>query len=173
MKARKVAVASALGIVTAFATIVPAVADAGVVKLTYVEDFQGTSTDAGYDACLGYAGQIYEDRHGQYNLTLHTQGANTDALHVEGTVDARFVISPIAGEGTVYTGTYREHSAGNFKVIGGEDVPFPAASYMIQGSGTGDDGSTIRFTSGGHFVFDRKTGVVKRAPVFIDSCTVG
>ena len=63
------------------------------------------------------------------------------AVHVEGEVTATFVISPLEGTGVVYTGTYREHAAGNFVTVEGEDVAYPAASFYLHGTGTGSDGS--------------------------------
>jgi hypothetical protein len=67
--------------------------------------------------------------------------------HVEGDVSASFVISPVESAGVVYRGTYREHATGNFLVINDQDVPHPAAFYYLHGTGTGSDGSQIRFTS--------------------------
>jgi hypothetical protein len=91
--------------------------------------------------------------------------------HVEGDVNASFVISPIQGTGVVYRGTYREHSAGNFLVVNGEDIPHPAASFYLHGTGTGSDGSQIRFTIRGHFVLDKRTGEVRRNTI-ISTCRV-
>jgi hypothetical protein len=147
-------------------------ADAAVIKAVYVENFQGTSPlDSDSSNCLGYPGQIYEDRHGQYQITYHTDGANSDAANVEGTVYATFRISPLNGNGVVYSGSYREHSAGTFKTIDGQDVPYPSATYLIHGDGTGTDGSTLRFTAGGHFVLDRKTGA-QRLAITMGECHV-
>jgi hypothetical protein len=91
--------------------------------------------------------------------------------HVEGDVSATFVINPVQGTGVVYTGTYREHATGNFLIISGEDVPHPAASFYLHGTGTGSDGSQIRFTIRGHFVLDKRTGEVRRNTI-ISSCRV-
>jgi hypothetical protein len=91
--------------------------------------------------------------------------------HVEGDVTATFVISPIQGTGVVYNGTYREHATGNFLIINGEDVPHPAASFYLHGTGTGSDGSQIRFTIRGHFVLDKRTGEVRRNSI-ISTCRV-
>jgi hypothetical protein len=118
--------------------------------------------DPTFADCLGYQGQIYEDRHGVYNLTIHTRGSIAGVVHVEGDVSATFTISPLHGAGVVYRGTYREHAAGNFLVIDGQDVPHPAAFYYLHGTGAGSDGSQIRFTSQGHFVLDKRTGQVRR-----------
>ena len=152
----------------AFGMSIPAAqAGPGVIKDTFVEDFQGTMPidDPNFAACLGYEGQIFEDRDGVFNLTIFTRGANEGAFHIEGKVDATSVISPISGPGTVYTGTYREHAAGKFKTIDGEDVPYPAASFNLKGTGTGNDGSHITIGLSGHFVVDKKTGEVKRDAV--------
>jgi hypothetical protein len=44
--------------------------------------------DPAFTDCLGYQGQIYEDRHGVYNLTIHTTGSMVGVTHVEGDVTA-------------------------------------------------------------------------------------
>ena len=162
-----------LGLTTALGLAIPAHADPGVIKDVFIEDFQGTTPldDPTFTNCLGCQGQIYEDRHGVYNLTIHTTGSMAGVTHVEGDVTANFAISPIQGGGTIYTGTYREHSAGNFLVINGEDIPYPAASFYLHGTGTGSDGSQIRFTIRGHFVLDKRTGQVRRNTI-ISTCRV-
>jgi hypothetical protein len=162
-----------LGLITALGLAIPAHADPGVVKDVFVEDFQGTTAldDPTFTDCLGYEGQIFEDRHGVYNLTIHTTGSMAGVTHVEGDVTANFVISPIQGTGVVYTGTYREHATGNFLIVNGEDVPHPAASFYLHGTGTGSDGSQIRFTIRGHFVLDKRTGEVRRNTV-VSTCRV-
>ena len=153
-----------LGLTAALSLAIPAHADPGVIKDVFIEDFQGTTPldDPTFTNCLGYQGQIYEDRHGVYNLTIHTTGSMAGVTHVEGDVTASFVISPVEGDGVVYRGTYREHATGNFLIINGEDVPHPAASFYLHGTGTGSDGSQIRLTSRGHFVLDKRTGQVRR-----------
>ena len=160
-------------IALALAPAIPAHADPGVVKDVFIEDFQGTTPldDPAFTNCLGYEGQVFEDRDGVYNLTIHTTGSMAGVTHVEGDVTANFAISPIQGGGTIYTGTYREHSAGNFLVINGEDIPHPAASFYLHGTGTGSDGSQIRFTIRGHFVLDKRTGQVRRNTI-ISTCRV-
>jgi hypothetical protein len=162
-----------LGLTTALGLAIPAHADPGVVKDVFVEDFQGTTAldDPAFTDCLGYEGQIFEDRHGVYNLTIHTTGSMAGVTHVEGDVTATFVISPIQGGGIVYTGTYREHSAGNFLVVNNEDIPHPAASFYLHGTGAGSDGSKIRLTIRGHFVLDKRTGQVRRNTI-ISTCRV-
>lgn len=153
-----------LGLTTALGLAFPAHADPGVVKDIFIEDFQGTTPldDPAFTDCLGYQGQVFEDRDGIYNLTIHTTGSMAGVTHVEGDVTASFVISPVEGAGVVYRGTYREHATGNFLVINNEDVPHPAASFSLHGTGTGSDGSQIRFTSRGHFVLDKRTGQLRR-----------
>jgi hypothetical protein len=155
----------ALGLLIALAVTpaIPAYADAGVIKSVFIEDFQGSMPldDPTFSQCLGYEGQVFEDRHGVFNLTLHTRGSMAGVTHVEGDVTATFVISPLQGSGVVYTGTYREHDVGNFA---GEniDIPYPSASFYLHATGTGTDGSQIRFTLRGHFVIDKRTGEVRR-----------
>jgi hypothetical protein len=116
-----------LGLTTALGLALPAHADPGVIKGVFIEDFQGTTPldDPAFTDCLGYHGQIFEDRDGVYNLTIHTTGSMAGVTHVEGDVTASFVISPIQGTGIVYRGTYREHATGNFLIINDEDVPPP------------------------------------------------
>ena len=164
-----------LGLLVAMAvgSTTPALADPGVIKEVFIEDFQGTMPldDPIFTECLGYEGQIFEDRHGVFNLTIHTRGAMADAVHVEGDVTATFVISPLEGTGVVYSGTYREHDAGNFVTVAGEDVPYPAASFYLHGTGTGSDGSRIRLTLHGHSVIDKRTGEVRRE-IFTPTCRV-
>jgi hypothetical protein len=79
----------------------PALADAGVIKGVFIEDFRGTMPldDPTFTACLCYEGQIFEDRDGVFNITVHTRGAMAAAFHVEGEVTATFVISPVEGTG--------------------------------------------------------------------------
>jgi hypothetical protein len=162
-----------LGLAAALSLALPAHADPGVIKDVFIEDFQGTTAldDPAFADCLGYEGQVYEDRDGVYNLTIHTSGSMAGVTHVEGDVTASFVISPIQGTGVVYSGTYREHSAGNFLVVNGEDIPHPAASFYLHGTGTGSDGSQIRLTIRGHFVLDKRTGEVRRNTI-ISTCRV-
>jgi len=126
----------------------------------FVEDCQGTTPldDPAFTHRLGYQGQIYEDRHGVYNLTIHTSGSMVGVTHVEGDVTANFTISPLQGTGVVY----REHAAGNLLIINGEDIPHPAASFYLHGTGTGSDGSQIRFAVRGHFILDKRTGEARR-----------
>ena len=64
----------------------------------FIEDFQGTTAldDPAFTDRLGYEGQIYEDRVGVYNLTIHTSGSMASVTH------ATFVISPCKGTGVVY-----------------------------------------------------------------------
>ena len=141
----------------------PAFADAGVIKSVMVEDFQGSMPidDPTFSQCVGYEGQVFEDRDGLFNLTTHTRGSMAGVTHVEGVVNATFVISPLQGPGVVYTGTYREHDVGNFT---GEnlEIPYPSGSFQLHATGTGTDGSQIRFTLSGHFVIDKRTGQVRR-----------
>jgi hypothetical protein len=150
------------GMVVGSAT--PALADSGVIKGIFIEDFQGTMPldDPTFTACLGYEGQLFEDRDGVFHITVHTRGAMADAFHVEGEVTATFVISPVEGTGVVYTGTYREHAAGNFMTIDDQDVEYPAGSFYLHATGTGSDGSSIRFTLHGHSTIDKRTGEVRR-----------
>ena len=164
-----------LGLLVAMAvgSTTPALADPGVIKDVFIEDFQGSMPldDPTFTECLGYEGRIFEDRNGVYNLTIHTRGAMAGAVHVEGDVTATFVISPLEGTGVVYTGTYREHVAGNFVTVEGEDVPYPAASFYLHGTGTGSDGSHIRLTLHGHSVINKRTGEVRRE-IFTSTCRV-
>jgi hypothetical protein len=159
-------------IALALAPATPAQADSGVVKSVFIEDVQGSMPldDPTIIQCVGYEGQIFEDRHGVFNLTLHTRGAMAGVTHVEGEVTATFVISPLQGTGVVYTGTYREHDVGNFA---GEnlDIPYPSASFYLHATGTGTDGSHIRLTLHGHFVIDKRTGEVRR-DAFTSTCRV-
>ena len=174
---RRVLVIS-LGLLVAMAvgSATPALADPGVIKEVFIEDFQGTMPldDPIFTECLGYEGQIFEDRHGVFNLTIHTRGAMADAVHVEGDVTA-FTASDFGrtltsnANGVVYSGTYREHDAGNFVTVAGEDVPYPAASFYLHGTGTGSDGSRIRLTLHGHSVIDKRTGEVRRE-IFTSTC---
>ena len=161
-----------LGLITTLGLAIPAHADPGVIKDVFIEDFQGTTPldDPTFTDCLGYQGQIYEDRDGVFNLTIHTTGSMAGVTHVEGDVTATFIISPRQGSGVVYTGTYREHDVGNFA---GEnlDIPYPSASFYLHGTGTGSDGSHIRLTLRGHFVIDKKTGEVRR-DALSSSCRV-
>jgi hypothetical protein len=159
-------------IAVALAPAIPAYADPGVVKSVLIEDSQGTMPidEPAVTQCVGYEGQIFEDRHGVFNLTLHTRGSLAGVTHVEGDVTATFIISPLQGSGVVYTGTYREHDVGNFA---GEnlDIPYPSASFYLHGTGTGSDGSHIRLTLRGHFVIDKKSGGVRR-DALTSSCRV-
>ena len=150
-----------------------ALADPGVVKDVFIEDFQGTMPldDPAFTDCLGHEGQIYEDRDGIYNLTIHTTGSMAGVTHVEGDVTANFVISPLAGARVVYSGTYREHATGNFLTIEGEDIPYPAASFDLHGTGTSSDGPRIRLTIRGHSVLDKRTGQVRRE-TYTTTCRV-
>jgi hypothetical protein len=154
-----------LGVVVTFAAapMMPANAEPGVIKSVFVEDSQGSMPvdDPIFTQCVGYEGQIFEDRHGVFNLTTHTRGSLAGVTHVEGDVSANFVISPLQGSGVVYAGTYREHDVGNFA---GEnlDIPYPSASFYLHATGTGTDGSQIRFTLRGHTVIDKRTGEVRR-----------
>ncbi|HET9558530.1 MAG TPA: hypothetical protein VFS70_15425, partial [Actinomycetota bacterium] len=52
----------------------------------FIEDFQGTTAldDPAFTDRLGYEGQVYEDRAGVYNLTIHTSGSMASVTHVEG-----------------------------------------------------------------------------------------
>jgi hypothetical protein len=159
-------------IAVALAPAIPAHADPGVVKSVLIEDSQGTMPidEPAVTQCLGYEGQIFEDRHGVFNLTLHTRGSLAGVTHVQGNVTATFIISPLQGSGVVYTGTYREHDVGNFA---GEnlDIPYPSASFYLHGTGTGSDGSHIRLTLRGHFIIDKKSGEVRR-DALTSSCRV-
>ena len=152
-----------LVITLAVAPTIPAYAEPGVIKSVFVEDGQSSMPvdDPVFNQCVGYEGQVFEDRHGVFNLTTHTRGSLAGVTHVEGDVSADFVISPLQGAGVVYTGTYREHDVGNFA---GEnlDIPYPSASFYLHATGTGTDGSQIRFTLRGHFVIDKRTGEVRR-----------
>jgi hypothetical protein len=143
----------------------------GVIKDVFIEDLQGTTAldDPVFTDCLGYQGQLYEDRHGVYKLTIHTRASMPGVTHVEGDVTATFAISPIQGTGTVHRGTYREHATGSFLIINGEDVPHPATSFYLHGTGTGSDGSQICFTIRGHLVLDKRTGQVRRNAI-ISTC---
>jgi hypothetical protein len=138
----------------------------------FVEGFQGTTPldDPAFTDCLGYRGQIYEDRNGVYNLTIHTSGSMAGVTHVKGDVTANFTISPLQGIGVVYRGTHREHAAGNFLIINGEDIPHPAASFYLHGTVPAATAPRSRFTVRGHFVLDKHTGQVRRNT--ISTCRV-
>jgi hypothetical protein len=153
-------------IALALAPATPAHADPGVIKSVLIEDSQGTTPldDPTIIECVGYEGQIFEDRHGVFNLTLHTRGSMAGVTHVEGEVTATFVISPLQGPGVVYTGTYREHVVGNF-ADENLQIPHPSASFYLHATGTGSDGSHIRATLRGHFVIDKRTGEVRHDAV--------
>jgi hypothetical protein len=58
----------------------------------FIEDFQGTTAldDPAFTDRLGYEGQVYEDRVGVYNLTIHTSGSMASVTHVEGDVTATY-----------------------------------------------------------------------------------
>ena len=56
-------------------------------------------------------------------------------------------------------------------IINDEDIPHPSASFYLHGTGTGSDGSQIRFTTRGHFVLDKRTGEVRRNTI-ISTCRV-
>jgi hypothetical protein len=86
-----------LGLTTTLGLAFPAHADPGVIKDVFIEDFQGTTPlyDPAFADCLGYQGQIFEDRHGVYNLTIHTSGSMVGVTHVEGDVTTNFTISPL------------------------------------------------------------------------------
>jgi hypothetical protein len=153
-------------IALALAPATPAHADPGVIKSVLIEDSQGTTPldDPTIIECVGYAGQTFEDRHGVFNLTLHTRGSMAGVTHVEGEVNANFVISPIQGPRVVYTGTYREHVVGNF-ADENLQIPHPSASFDLHATGTGSDGSHIRATFRDHFVTDKRTCEVRRDAV--------
>ena len=159
-------------IALALAPAIPAHADPGVVKSVFIEDSQGSEPldDPTIIQCVGYAGQFFEDRHGVFNLTLHTRGSMAGVTHVEGDVTANFVISPLQGTGVVYTGTYHEHAVGNF-ADENLQIPHPSAFFYLHATGTGSDGSHIRATLHGHFVIDKKTGEVRR-DAFTSTCRV-
>jgi hypothetical protein len=159
-------------IALALAPATPARADPGVIKSVFIEDSQETTPldDPTIIECVGYAGQFFEDRHGVFNLTLHTRGSMAGVTHVEGDVTANFVISPLQGPGVVYTGTYREHAVGNF-ADADLQIPHPSAFFYLHATGTGSDGSHIRATLHGHFVIDKKTGEVRR-DAFTSTCRV-
>jgi hypothetical protein len=114
-----------------------------------------------FSQCVGYEGQMFEDRHGVFNLTLHTRGPMAGVTHVEGDVTANFVISPLQGPGwstpapTAST-TWATSPART------STSPHPPSSFYLHATGTGTDGSQIRFTVHGHFVIDKRTGEVRR-----------
>ena len=90
------------------APAIPAHADPGDIKTSSSKTSKAPPLDdPAFTHRLGYQGQIYEDRHGVYNLTIHTSGSMVGATHVEGDVTANFTISPLQGTGVVY----REHAA--------------------------------------------------------------
>jgi hypothetical protein len=107
---------------------------------TYSSKTQGTTPldDPAFTDFLGYQGQVYEDRVGVYNRTIHASGSMASVTHIEGESPPPSSSAPCKGSGGCLRGTYREHAAGNFLIIDGEDIP-PAASFL-HGTGTGDDG---------------------------------
>ena len=112
------------------APAIPAHADPGDIKTSSSKTSKAPPLDdPAFTHRLGYQGQIYEDRHGVCNLTIHTSGSMVGVTHVEGDVTANFTISPLQGTGVVY----REHAAGNLLIINGEDIPHPAVSFYQPG----------------------------------------
>jgi hypothetical protein len=136
-------------------------ADAGVVKGTYTEDSVSVSPmdpQDGLAGCVGYAGLIYEQRHGAWKLRIGKQDT-----HVEGTVHARLRIFPRAGRpGVTYTGSYVEHDVG--RVVPGPDgdLGHPMLMFQLRAQATGDDGSTFRMHMIGQQQVDLRTGQVRR-----------
>jgi hypothetical protein len=84
------------GLTTVLGLAIPAHGESGAVKDVFIEDFQGTTAldDPAFTDRLGYEGQVYEDRVGVYNLTIHTSGSMASVTHVEGDVTATSVIRP-------------------------------------------------------------------------------
>jgi hypothetical protein len=91
--------------------------------------------------------------------------------HVEGDVTATFVISPLQGSGGCLRGTYREHAAGNFLIINGEDVPPGRVLLPARDRHRRRRLPQICFTSRGQFVLDKLIGEVRRNT--ISTCRVG
>lgn len=142
------------GLTTVLGLAIPAHAESGAVKDVFIEDFQRTTAldDPAFTDRLGYEGQVYEDRVGVYNLTIHTSGSMASVTHVEGDVTATSVIRPPARE----RGLSTRHLPG----------ALPARDRHRRRRLP-----QIRFTSRGHFVLDKLTGEVRRNT--ISTCRVG
>ena len=96
-------------------------------------------------ACVGYAGTITEQRRYTYRVTEVVDGPRAGDVHVTGVVQAAFTIQPhTSGEGTIYTGQYREHAT--FTMTGDQQV----ISFQFPARATGADGTALRFLLHGH-----------------------
>ena len=96
-------------------------------------------------SCVGYGGTITEERRYTYRVTEIVDGPRAGDVHVTGVVQGSFTIQPYpGGEGTTYTGQYREHAT--FNMTGEHQV----ISFQLPARATGIDGTALRFLLHGH-----------------------
>jgi len=127
--------------------------------------------DPAFTDRLGYEGQVYDDRVGVYNLTIHTSGSMASVTHVEGDVTATSVIRPPERE----RGLSTRHLPGARRGQLPDHQWRRRATRPRPSTCTGPAPATtapqIRFTSRGHFVLDKLTGEVRRNT--ISTCRLG
>lgn len=96
--------------------------------------------------CLPFTGTITEARSADGLLVIHPDGET----HVQMSVTASVTIAPDeTSDAQVYEGTYREHVAGRFMTVDGEDVPL-VMTFVVPLRVTAADGSTVRALLKGH-----------------------
>lgn len=144
------------GLTTVLGLAIPAHAESGAVKDVFIEDFQGTTAldDPAFTDRLGYEGQVYEDRVGVYNLTIHTSGSMASVTHVEGDVTATSVIRPPARERRLST---RHLPEARHRQLPDQWRRRPAPGRVLLPARDRHRRRRlpqIRFTSRGHFVLD-------------------
>jgi hypothetical protein len=102
--------------------------------------------EPGRGACLPFSGTSTENRDLDAKLVIHDDGET----HIEFTVQATFTLTPNdPSRRPAYTGSYREQGTGHtFLTSGGEERE--VASFHLQPSATGADGSHVRALLKGH-----------------------
>jgi hypothetical protein len=162
------AAVATLGCAPAFAT--PS-SESGVAKFSFPEDYHD-SMPAG-DLC-GFTANIYEDRTGSFDVTLHTKGNLAGVAHIVGHIaGTRFIVTPTDPLDTrSWTGTYKEINNVTVSALNTPDeAVYKTESFHLTGQAAGTDGSTLRLKLRENLTIDTRTGAIRHDKV-VNECLV-
>jgi hypothetical protein len=145
--------------------------ESGVVRFSFPEDYHD-SMPAG-DLC-GFSANIYEDRTGSFDVTLHTKGNLAGVAHIVGHIaGTRFIVTPTDPlDIRSWTGTYKEINNVTVSAFNTPDeTVYKTESFHLTGHAAGSDGSTLRLKLRENLTINTRTGAVQHDKA-VNECVV-
>jgi hypothetical protein len=121
----------------------------------------------------GFPANIYEDRTGTFDITLHTRGNLAGVAHIVGHIaGTRFIVTPTNPLDTrSWTGTYKEINNVTVLFNTPDQAVYKTESFHLIGQAAGSDGSTLRVRLRENLTIDTRTGAV-RHDTSVNECLV-